>query len=212
MKYAVAGMTGLGILLLAGVTIQTVQTKAVRQNELDTALSNAMRRSMETVSTNPVYPIQSEEELKADVVEYFSESLKGNGTYQISFGAADLEHGILNVRAEQTYAQAIGSGKVSAEKTVILEEYQKKKGEYFTVCFLDSNGRVIKQVRMHGGDFLSADVLPAGYLKEVGKSFLGWKKTGEESLWLYTEELLEKIPVLSDMEFVGVVEEREEQT
>ena len=28
MKYAVAGMTGLGILLLAGVTIQTVQTKA----------------------------------------------------------------------------------------------------------------------------------------------------------------------------------------
>ena len=46
MKYAVAGMTGLGILLLVGVTIQTVQTKAVRQNELDTALSNAMRRSM----------------------------------------------------------------------------------------------------------------------------------------------------------------------
>ena len=85
MKYAVAGMMGLGILLLAGVTIQTVQTKAVRQNELDTALSNAMRRSMETVSTNPVYPIQSEEELKADVVEYFSESLKGNGKGKISY-------------------------------------------------------------------------------------------------------------------------------
>lgn len=135
MKYAVAGMTGLGILLLAGVTIQTVQTKAVRQNELDTALSNAMRRSMETVSTNPVYPIQSEEELKADVVEYFSESLKGNGTYQISFGAADLEHGILNVRAEQTYAQAIGSGKVSGRENCDPGRISEEKRRIFYRLF-----------------------------------------------------------------------------
>lgn len=209
MKYAVAGMTGFGILLLAGVTVQTVQTKAVRQNELDTALSNAMRRSMETVSVNPIYPIQSEEELKADVMEYLSESLNGNGTYRISFGAADPEHGILNVRAEQTYAQAIGTGKVVAEKTVILEEYQKKAGEYFTVSFRDPKQQIIKQLRIHGGDFLTADILPAGYMESEGEEFLGWKKKGEGDSWLYTKELLEKMPVLKDMEFISVV--REEQ-
>lgn len=211
MKYAVAGITGLGIVLLAGVTIQTVQTKAVRQNELDVSLSNAMRRSMETVSVNPIYPIRTEEELKADVTEYLSESFNSNGTYQISFGAVDLEHGILNVRAEQTYAQAIGTGKVSAEKTVILEEYRKKTGEFFTVSFLNSEQQIIKQVRVHGGDFLTADILPSGYLESMEEKLKGWKRKGEENSWFYTKDLLEKTPVLSDMEFISVVEERKEQ-
>ena len=55
MRHAVMGFFILIMLIFAGASIYTAETKTMHQNELDSILGAAMEESMEILTVNPTY-------------------------------------------------------------------------------------------------------------------------------------------------------------
>ena len=62
MRHAVMGFFILIMLIFAGASIYTAETKTMHQNELDSILGAAMEESMEILTVNPTYSIGKEVE------------------------------------------------------------------------------------------------------------------------------------------------------
>ena len=65
MRHAVMGFFILIMLIFAGASIYTAETKTMHQNELDSILGAAMEESMEILTVNPTYSIGKEVEGKS---------------------------------------------------------------------------------------------------------------------------------------------------
>ena len=63
------------MLIFAGASIYTAETKTMHQNELDSILGAAMEESMEILTVNPTYSIGKEvegKELAADFIQKYA--------------------------------------------------------------------------------------------------------------------------------------------
>ena len=72
MRHAVMGFFLLIMLVFAGASVYTAETKTMHQNELDSILGAAMEESMEILTVNPTYSIEQDSqatELVADFIQ-----------------------------------------------------------------------------------------------------------------------------------------------
>lgn len=224
MKNAVIGFFLVIILIFSGVTILTSENRTTRQNELDNSLGAAMEQSMKVLTVNPVYHIEKEggtDEFVADFIQGFLAKTTSSSDFSIEILDVDVEKGLLDVRAVETYKQIIGYGKVACRKTVILEDVEEEKDVYYYVSFLttqeeskdeENNGYVLKQVSIHSGDNLTAAILPKSGMEKEGYMFCGWKmvKPVNGIGILYGEENIETICVGEHIEFEAVYQQEED--
>ncbi|MBU3877390.1 hypothetical protein HGO97_016415 [Faecalicatena sp. AGMB00832] len=223
MKNAVIGFFMVIILIFSGVAIQTSENRTARQNELDNSLGAAMEQSMKILTVNPVYHIEKEngtKEFTADFIQGFLMKMSSDSKYTIDILDVDVEKGLLDVRVSERYKQVIGYGSVSSHKTVILEDQKEEEDVFYPVSFLaqskehvDSEEQeyVLKQVSVHGGDHLTAAVLPRAELKKEGYVFCGWRMVEPVNGMgvLYGIENINTICVREEIKFQAVYKQEE---
>ena len=125
MRHAVMGFFILIMLIFAGASIYTAETKTMHQNELDSILGAAMEESMEILTVNPTYSIGKEvegKELAADFIQNMLMRTTSKSTFEVEILTADAQKGLLDVRVTEYYRQIWGNGKAVARKTVIESE------------------------------------------------------------------------------------------
>lgn len=223
MKNAVIGFFMVIILIFSGIAIQTSENRTARQNELDNSLGAAMEQSMKILTINPVYHIEKEngtKEFTADFIQGFLMKMSSDSKYTIDILDVDVEKGLLDVRVSERYKQVIGYGSVSSHKTVILEDQKEEEDVFYPVSFLaqskehvDSEEQeyVLKQVSVHGGDHLTAAVLPRAELKKEGYVFCGWRMVEPVNGMgvLYGIENINTICVREEIKFQAVYKQEE---
>lgn len=209
MKNAIIALIGIAMVIMVTVGINTVENKTMRQNELDSNLDKALERTMEILTIDPVYQIsKNDTEVAADFIENFLVNTTSDATFKIDIITVDPEKGLLDVQVSESYAQVIGTGKVSARKTVILDDWENPDNTYFTVRFcLDD--KIIKQVNIHGGDKITKGILPQSIAESETAVFKGWRMMmPQESDVLYTEDSILNLTVTSDLVFQAIYQEK----
>ena len=114
MRHAVMGFFILIMLIFAGASIYTAETKTMHQNELDSILGAAMEESMEILTVNPTYSIGKEvegKELAADFIQNMLMRTTSKSTFEVEILTADAQKGLLDVRVTEYYRQIWGNGK-----------------------------------------------------------------------------------------------------
>lgn len=211
MKNAIIALIGIAMVIMVTVGINTVENKTMRQNELDSNLDKALERTMEilTIDPDPVYQIsKNDTEVAADFIENFLVNTTSDATFKIDIITVEPEKGLLDVQVSESYAQVIGTGKVSARKTVILDDWENPDNTYFTIRFcLDD--KIIKQVNIHGGDKITKGILPQSIAESETAVFKGWRMMmPQESDVLYTEDSILNLTVTSDLVFQAIYQEK----
>ncbi len=209
MKNAIIALIGIAMVIMVTVGINTVENKTMRQNELDSNLDKALERTMEILTIDPVYQIsKNDTEVAADFIENFLVNTTSDATFKIDIITVDPEKGLLDVQVSESYAQVIGTGKVSARKTVILDDWENPDNTYFTVRFcLDD--KIIKQVNIHGGDKITKGILPQSIAESETAVFKGWRMMmPQESDVLYTEDTILNLTVTNDLVFQAIYQEK----
>lgn len=209
MKNAIIALIGIAMVIMVTVGINTVENKTMRQNELDSNLDKALERTMEILTIDPVYQIsKNDTEVAADFIENFLVNTTSDAIFKIDIITVDPEKGLLDVQVSESYAQVIGTGKVSARKTVILDDWENPDNTYFTIRFcLDD--KIIKQVNIHGGDKITKGILPQSIAESETAVFKGWRMMmPQESDVLYTEDSILNLTVTSDLVFQAIYQEK----
>lgn len=209
MKNAIIALIGIAMVIMVTVGINTVENKTMRQNELDSNLDKALERTMEILTIDPVYQIsKNDTEVAADFIENFLVNTTSDATFKIEIITVEPEKGLLDVQVSESYAQVIGTGKVSARKTVILDDWENPDNTYFTVRFcLDD--KIIKQVNIHGGDKITKGILPQSIAESETAVFKGWRMMmPQESDVLYTEDTILNLTVTNDLVFQAIYQEK----
>lgn len=209
MKNAIIALIGIAMVIMVTVGINTVENKTMRQNELDSNLDKALERTMEILTIDPVYQIsKNDTEVAADFIENFLVNTTSDATFKIDIITVEPEKGLLDVQVSESYAQVIGTGKVSARKTVILDDWENPDNTYFTIRFcLDD--KIIKQVNIHGGDKITKGILPQSIAESETAVFKGWRMMmPQESDVLYTEDSILNLTVTSDLVFQAIYQEK----
>ena len=170
MRHAVMGFFILIMLIFAGASIYTAETKTMHQNELDSILGAAMEESMEILTVNPTYSIGKEvegKELAADFIQNMLMRTTSKSTFEVEILTADAQKGLLDVRVTEYYRQIWGTGKAVARKTVILDDVEGKEEVFSKISFWksykDNKGeekRIVKQVVVPEGILLPKEILP----------------------------------------------------
>lgn len=193
MKNVAIGFILLLILVFTGVTVYSIEGKTVRKNELDTNLGTAMEQSMTILTIDPTYDIDKEnsDHFIADFIENFLIKTTTDSTFQIEILSVDTKKGLLDVKVTETFKQFAGlPGKVSARKTVILEDYVNEDNVFYKVSFYveekdkttgEIKKNIVKQVNVHGGDTL-AYIQPTDPVKK-GYKFSGWNLDGTDAVY-----------------------------
>ena len=130
MRHAVMGFFILIMLIFAGASIYTAETKTMHQNELDSILGAAMEESMEILTVNPTYSIGKEvegKELAADFIQNMLMRTTSKSTFELEILTADAQKGLLDVRVTEYYRQIWGNGKAGEQSASRKIPYIQKK-------------------------------------------------------------------------------------
>lgn len=215
MRHAVMGFFILIMLIFAGASIYTAETKTMHQNELDSILGAAMEESMEILTVNPTYSIGKEvegKELAADFIQNMLMRTTSKSTFEVEILTTDAQKGLLDVRVTEYYRQIWGNGKAVARKTVILDDVEGKEEVFSKISFWksykDNKGeekRIVKQVVVPEGILLPKEILPVenGSGDEKVK---GWRAVGQSENTIYTKENIGTVQAKGDMDFEAVYE------
>lgn len=110
------------VIILIGFTIHG---RSIRQIELDNALKSSMEGAMTSLLYEEGKP-QTEEEWKAEFLQSLAIQINSRSDLRVEIIEADMEHGILSVRASLCWTHPIGrQGTVFCTRTAILEEYEE---------------------------------------------------------------------------------------
>lgn len=108
------------IVILIGFTIHG---RSIRQVELDNALKSAMENTMVSLLYEEEKP-ENADVWKEEFLQALAVQINSTSNLRVMFLKADMEKGLLSVKAELTWTHPIGTkGVVSSQMTALLEEY-----------------------------------------------------------------------------------------
>ena len=192
MRNLMIGFFSIVLLLLVTLTVSSTSGRNMRQNELDSSFSSAMRSSMEALQKKEDVTV-SDQQFVSDMIQSALVQTNGDADYQVTVYQINADKGILDAGVTATYKQVMHPGKVSVRRCIVLDDYTNDLDEYFTVVFKDGE-TIVKQLQIYGGDSLTAEMLPKG-----GKY--------KDAVWTYggttySRATMSDVFVTSNMEFV----------
>lgn len=123
MKKALYGVYGVLTIIIFILIFFTIDSRTIRQTELDNALTVSMKSAMDILLLDEGKP-KTEEEWKAMFVESLVVQIESSSDLTVHIIECDMEKGILSVEAILGYNHIVGTrGCVAAHRTIILEEY-----------------------------------------------------------------------------------------
>ena len=109
------------VIILIGFTIHG---RSIRQVELDNALKSSMENAMTILMYEEGKP-DTEDEWKDIFLQSLSIQITSKSDLEVDFLEADMQKGLLSVKATVTWMHPIGTkGSLSRTMTVIMEEYE----------------------------------------------------------------------------------------
>lgn len=167
MRHVILGISMAVISFLILAANVAISGRLVRQNELEQTLDAAARQAVEGLSKKEEYETEDSAQFLSEFLENFFVGIESDSDFTVSVAAANPQKGILSVRVEEDFMHINGkSGKVSSEKTVILEKYKLDKKQVFQITFKVSEN-IYKNYQLSEGVHLLAPGKP-------GESFLYW--------------------------------------
>ena len=154
MRNLMIGFFSIVLLLLVTLTVSSTSGRNMRQNELDSSFSSAMRSSMEALQKKEDVTV-SDQQFVSDMIQSALVQTNGDADYQVTVYQINADKGILDAGVTATYKQVMHPGKVSVRRCIVLDDYTNDLDEYFTVVFKDGE-TIVKQLQIYVGDSLTA--------------------------------------------------------
>ncbi|MCX4319908.1 MAG: hypothetical protein OSJ44_09230 [Lachnospiraceae bacterium] len=189
MKHAVYGVV-LGFILILFVFIgATVQGRAVRSDEAETSLGEAIESTAAALfASDENYTIYDNEKFVADFLKELSLQLGSDSVLTVDVLKADYELGMLSIKVTEEYDHPNGKrGTAEAYKTVIYDNKSIEDAKIANVCFyrtkeeMEGGGEPFKTSQALSGDTVFAPEGPEHpYDKEHMRFFKWLGKDGAE--------------------------------
>lgn len=123
MKQAVLGTVVLSITLIVASILFSLDSRSIRQQEIENALEEALKSCAESIWVNSTYAAQTENEFAADLIQTITTQIESDSAVSIRILDLDNEKGIVSAEAVLKYNYPNGkTGTVSTVKTVIMEK------------------------------------------------------------------------------------------
>lgn len=123
MKQAVLGTVVLSITLIVASILFSLDSRSIRQQEIENALEEALKSCAESIWVNSTYAAQTENEFAADLIQTITTQIESDSAVSIRILDLDNEKGIVSAEAVLKYKYPNGkTGTVSTVKTVIMEK------------------------------------------------------------------------------------------
>ena len=123
MKQAVLGTVVLSITLIVASILFSLDSRSIRQQEIENALEEALKSCAESIWVNSSYAAQTENEFAADLIQTITTQIESDSAVSIRILDLDNEKGIVSAEAVLKYKYPNGkTGTVSTVKTVIMEK------------------------------------------------------------------------------------------
>lgn len=123
MKQAVLGTVVLSITLIVASILFSLDSRSIRQQEIENALDEALKSCAESIWVNSTYAAQTENEFAADLIQTITTQIESDSAVSIRILDLDNEKGIVSAEAVLKYNYPNGkTGTVSTVKTVIMEK------------------------------------------------------------------------------------------
>lgn len=123
MKQAVLGTVVLSITLIVASILFSLDSRTIRQQEIENALEEALKSCAESIWVNSTYAAQTENEFAADLIQTITTQIESDSAVSIRILDLDNEKGIVSAEAVLKYKYPNGkTGTVSTVKTVIMEK------------------------------------------------------------------------------------------
>lgn len=123
MKQAVLGTVVLSITLIVASILFSLDSRSIRQQEIENALEEALKSCAESIWVNSTYAAQTENEFAADLIQTITTQIESDSAVSIRILDLDNQKGIVSAEAVLKYKYPNGkTGTVSTVKTVIMEK------------------------------------------------------------------------------------------
>lgn len=125
MKTGITGTILFMVIILSAFINLSITTENVRLEEIEQALGNAQRQTIENTKIKEMYQINSEEELMAEFNRNLLTQISSDSDITVRVLDADYEEGMLDVEVIAKFKYPTGKdGKVSVRKTIIYDAAQ----------------------------------------------------------------------------------------
>ena len=196
MRNAVIGFILLAILIMSGISINTVNTKTMRQNELDTNLNRSIESSLELLKVD-IANTMTDTEFAADAMQNVMQGVQSDSDCRFVVYQADAKKGILDLEVIETYQQVLGTGSVRSRKVIIYDDWANDENTYYTVIFKDTDNQTVKELKIPAKNTLSGTVLPQSL-----DGVTGWKLLTNGNV--YTKENIGNVVAIGNLTFIAV--------
>lgn len=177
-------ITGFGILILIIMTVSiifSIDSRSIHKQEAEKALSQSIENTLSSLYEKKIYSVESSDELINDFTQALLNQIESSSELTVNVLSADYEKGLLSIEVIENFKYPNGKlGKVSAVKTVILDQEEKQtndeKDHSYTICFLLPDNEIYKSYVIKEGDKLIAPKNP----DIDGKSFLYWEYNNQQ--------------------------------
>lgn len=123
MKQTVLGTIVVTITLIVTSILFSIDSRTIRQQEIENALEEALKSCAESIWVNSTYAAQTENEFAADLIQTITTQIESDSAVSIRILDLDNEKGIVSAEAVLKYNYPNGkTGTVSTVKTVIMEK------------------------------------------------------------------------------------------
>ena len=154
------------------VMMLTLYGRAVRQDETESMLSQAIDSSLSSVMDGRGGTVWNQEEFVADFLKALLIQANSDSDITVSVLDADCEQGILSVEITESFRHPNGNtGSVSQVRTVIFDREKERKPEYKKVSFYTADNEMYKEYRIQKDTLCSVPVPP----RKPGRVFDGWR-------------------------------------
>lgn len=111
-----------GVILLVTLSLVSVEGKMDRQDELNRAVSAAVKQTVKTSQLDGQEDITSNDEMVAEFVQLMSVNLNSDSDVQIEVMGVDYKEGMLDVKVTENFTYLNGrKGSVTTRKCAIYE-------------------------------------------------------------------------------------------
>ena len=115
------------IIFIAAMTIVSVESKDLRTDELNRAVSASIKKTVSDSQIENQSTILSDKEMVAYFIQLLSVNMKGKGDVTVEVYDADYKEGLLSVAVTEKFKY------VNGKNVVIEEEKQERKKNYSNV-------------------------------------------------------------------------------
>lgn len=110
------------IVTLISLTLLSEQSRASRQDELEKAVSGAVKQTVKATHADGQTDITSDKEMVAHFINVVSYNIKSDGKISVKVMGVNYKEGLLDVKVSETFKYANGREKtITVRKCAIYE-------------------------------------------------------------------------------------------